>query len=154
MDMEPPYQGAVLPDSWFVVFHPKSAMGRWIRFFTPGKYKHVSAFAYVPGCNVWVFYDAQWDGLRLVHMSQTKAEQTFVELCDKDCAVIKIKAKDGPISVWDRAGFSCVSATKHLLGLSCVSITPTGLYHGLIRNGGVLVSGPQPQAADRSVPPS
>ena len=140
MEMDTPYEGAVQPEIWYVVFHPKTGVGPWVNFFARGKFKHVSAFAYVPGFKTWVFFDSQWRGMFLVHMSQIKAEEAFLAYINAGCSVLKIKKDDRPLKIWHRFGMYCVPAVRHLIGAKGVALTPTGFYHDVLRNGGESVS--------------
>ncbi|MGO9740459.1 MAG: hypothetical protein ACLPN5_02895, partial [Roseiarcus sp.] len=58
--------GAAEAAEWFVVFHP-DASSRWLSALAMGRFKHVSAFTYVPVGDCWLFLDAEWTGLRIVH---------------------------------------------------------------------------------------
>jgi hypothetical protein len=128
---------AIEPDYWNVVFHP--SQGRTARILL-GRFQHVSAFTYVPGFRAWLCYDVQWSGMRLAMFSMPAALTVFVHYT-KNCAIIKFDRNYGQLGLMSRLGFYCVPAIKQLLGLSCVAVTPDGLYRHLIKHGGSLIHG-------------
>jgi hypothetical protein len=128
-----PIPAAVEPDYWHVVFHPSET--RLARLVL-GEFQHVSALTYVAGFRAWVMYDAQWSGLRLSFFA---APGGFTDRV-RDCAIVKVNCRHEPIGILSRAGFYCVPAIKHLLGLSCVAVLPDQLYRHLINNGGIMIN--------------
>jgi hypothetical protein len=56
-----------------------------------------------------------------------------------NCTVVKFYRRYQPFALSSRLGFYCVPAVKQLLGLSCVAVTPDGLYRHLINNGGEII---------------
>lgn len=132
----------IAPDEWFVVFHEQAAT-RWLGLMTPGRYKHVSAFAYVPGVARWLLFDAHWGGIRI-----WLVDKGSIMEWSRGCAVVKIATCDGRMAWRQRLGFTCVTAVKHLIRLKggCVAATPSALYRDVIRNGGILISEPGPTA--------
>ena len=119
------------PSYWNVVFHPSESFFSRLAL---GRFQHVSAFAYVPGFRVWVIYDCQWGGTRISFVSHGTLIVPFI----RNCSVIKFDRIYRPMVWASRFGFYCVPAIKSLLGLSCVAVTPDGLYRHLINNGGIL----------------
>lgn len=141
---------AVEPAAWFVVFHPKSTLP-WLDRLPVGRFKHVSAFGYIAGFKGWMFVASSQDGLRPSMVSDAATKIAFKAYLDAGCAVVKIERRIG-VSMPARArlGFTCVTAIAHLTSIGCVAITPDGLYKAILRNGGLLISGPTPQSPDRS----
>jgi hypothetical protein len=136
---------AIEPSEWFVVFNEKSA-SRLLGLITLGRFKHVSAFGYCPGVKVWLLYDVQLSATRLMLM-----DKAAVMAWSSGCTVVRIVPPRQRMGWSSRAGFTCVNAVKHLIGLRCVAITPTSLYRHILRNGGIVISGSKhADAASRS----
>lgn len=125
---------AVEPTEWFVVFRDRSA-SRLIGALTPGRRKHVSAFGYCPGVKLWLVYDVQLSGTRIMLMAQSE-----VLAWVGDAELVKIARLGQRMGLSSRLGFTCVTAVKHLLGLRCVAATPDALYRHILRNGGIALS--------------
>lgn len=128
------------PTEWYVVFHVKSAT-RWLAVVTPGRFKHVSAFAYCAGVGMWLLYDVHWHGTRLRLL-----DKAGVMAWSRGCAVVSFSRRDEPLKLSGRLGHTCVTAVRHLLGLRCVAWTPTQLYRHILRNGGYPISEHRPAA--------
>ena len=123
------------PTYWNVVFHPSETRLNRILL---GRFQHCAAFTYVPGFRAWIVYDVQWSGMRLcwfAHCDDTLA--AFIHWT-RDCTLVRFERQHRRMMVASRLGFYCVPAIKCLLGLSCVAVTPDGLYRHLINNGGML----------------
>lgn len=135
MDPVEPIVGATEPQDWFIVFH-RSASSWWLETLAWGRYKHVSAFAYVTGFDAWIFLDAEWKGLRIVfsrHETARRQIAKYSELCD----IVKFRRTGETMALNSRLGFHCVTTIKHLLGIRARgTLQPTGLYRYLIANGG------------------
>lgn len=132
---------AIEPDYWNVVFYPSDGAWRAI-----GRFKHVSAFAYVPGFKAWLICDVQWSGMRVCVFSHETAMRLFTHYTE-DCTIVKFTRQHRQMMLASRLGFYCVPAVKCLLGLSCVAVTPDALYRYLVRNGGEILG-------SRGVPPA
>jgi hypothetical protein len=127
---------AVEPEEWTLVFH-REASSRWFSFIALGRFKHVSAFAYLPGLKGWVIHDWQHGGLRVAVLPHS----------DEACRLIT-SMFGGPTTEWVKVrrapappswtGFrlgSCVGAVKHLLGIPGNTLRPDALYRHLVRHG-------------------
>src|SRR6516165_6354406 len=125
---------AIEPSYWNVVFHPSET--RLDRLLL-GRFRHVSAFTYVPGMAAWVMVDCQWGGMRIALIPRINVLIAYTSGCD----VIKFDRRYQRFALSSRFGFYCVPAIKQLLGLSCVAVTPDRLYRHLIANGGELING-------------
>lgn len=136
---------AVEPNEWFVVFHRKS-LNRVLSFLAFGEFKHVSAFGYCPGLKVWMLYDVQWSGTRIILVDQ----KTVIDWTH-GCDILKIPRTTLRMGMSSRLGFYCVTAVKHLIGLRCVAVTPCALYRHILRHGGILICERLP-ASDPSRP--
>jgi hypothetical protein len=128
---------ATEPDHWFLAFH-RSAANRFVEWLACGEFKHISAFAYMPGYKAWLIYDVQMLGTRL----QLVPHDEFLGLdWITHASILRVHRGGGRWSLASRLGFYCVPAVKHLLGLRCLALTPDGLYRHILRNGGVCIDG-------------
>ena len=125
---------AIEPIYWNVVFHP--SVTRLDRLLL-GRFRHVSAFTYIPGVGAWIMVDCQWGGMRIAFIPRLAVLVAYT----RGCAVVKFDRRYERFALASRFGFYCVPAIKQLLGLSCVAATPDALYRHLIKNGGELISG-------------
>lgn len=120
---------AVEPSEWTLVFHRK-ASSPWFSFVALGRFKHVSAFAYLSGLNGWVIHDWQYGGLHvavLPHSDETCRLLTAM-FGGPDTEWVEMRRLPGPTS---RTGFrlgSCVGAVKHLLNIKSRALRPDSLY--------------------------
>jgi hypothetical protein len=134
------------PMQWNLVFH-RRALNRWLAWLTPGRFKHVAAFAYLPGVRLWLGYDVQWSGTRIVLM-----DKAAVMAWTRGCAVVEVAVTRQPMGASSRLGFYCVNAVKHLVGVKCIAATPDQLYRHILSHGGRLISEPGPAPADAGRP--
>jgi hypothetical protein len=123
----------VEPDYWNVVFHPSDGVLPRLCF---GRFQHVSAFTYIPGFSGWILYDVQWAGVRIAMLSKVAHLVAYA----RGCTVVKFTRRYDHMPLYTRLGFYCVPAIKHLIGLSCVAVSPDGLYRAIIANGGIILN--------------
>jgi len=126
---------AVEPEEWTVVFH-REASSRWFALIALGRFKHVSAFAYLPGLHGWVIHDWQHSGLRVAVLPHSDETCRLIASMfgGPSTEWVKVRRRPGPSSL---SGFrlgSCVGAVKHLLGLRSLVLRPDGLYRHLMRD--------------------
>lgn len=126
---------AVEPVEWTLVFHTQ-ASSPWFDFIAFGRFKHVSAFAFLPGLNGWVIHDWQFSGLRVVVLPHSDATCRLIRsMFGPDTEWVRVARQPGPVS---RTGFrlgTCVGAVKHLLGIRCNALRPDALHRYLLRHG-------------------
>lgn len=133
-------QTAVEPDTWFVVFHPTAAAA-WMNRLPIGRFKHVSAFAYVHGIKAWLICDVQLHAFRLIALRDNQDALDALATITAGCTVLHLKRKDGAKPFF-RIGFWCVPALKHLLGLRSSALRPDGLYRDCLRAGAKIIHEP------------
>src|SRR6516165_2707576 len=121
------------PDYWNVVFHKSEGI---LPRLVLGRFQHVSAFTYIPGFSGWILYDVQWAGVRIAMLSKVAHLVAYT----RNCTVVKFSRRYDHMPFVTRLGFYCVPAIKHLIGLSCVAVSPDGLYRALIDNGGIILN--------------
>lgn len=140
---------AVEPVLWNVVFHPEAATP-WLNRLPIGKFKHVSAFTYLPGLKGWLIYDVQLSSTRMVVLPDLDASLDIIARMTEGCEVIAMRRETADAST-GRLGFWCVPAIKHLLGLRSSALRPDSLRRDCLRNGGQLIHGcPEIPSAGRS----
>lgn len=122
-------------DTWYVVFHEKSSL-RWLWWI--GHFKHVSAFAYLPGFKAWIVYDVQVHYTRIIHHSHEAWIGGALAEWTRDAEIVKFKRRvDGRTKIASRFLFFCGPAIRHLIGLtSCIALRPDAIYRDIMRNGG------------------
>lgn len=120
------------PAEWWVVFHP-TASSRWLSWIAMGHFKHVSAFAYIPGFKAWLLYDVARAGTRLMLLPADDNGKAELVRYTRGCEIVKMTRRPGA-SIW-RFGFFCTTSICHLLGLKCVA-APDSLWRLCLRNGG------------------
>jgi len=130
--------GGVEPAEWFLVFHPRSD-STWRDILTPGWAKHVSAFGYVAGRAVWVLHDSNWSGIQVIVYSHDGMKAAFAAMVAAGCRVVKVARGNTPMEWRSRLGLWCTIAVKHIILCRSIALTPTGLYHHVLRNGGMRI---------------
>ena len=139
---------AIEPDYWNVVFHPSEGI---LPRLVLGRFQHVSAFTYIPGFSGWILYDVQWGGVRIAMLGKVAHLVAYT----RGCTIVKFTRRYEHMPLYTRFAFYCVPAIKHLVGLSCVAVSPDGLYRALIDNGGIILNEsiqPTPAAARPNAP--
>lgn len=124
-------------EDWLLAFHSWSP-SRLVRLMIPGKFKHVTAFAWSPRALTWVFLDFSLDGARVIVLPA--GDQALFEIgrLIDGAAVLRVKAlpKDGRRQL---LVFGCVGAIKHLLSLRCGAVRPDSLWRFLVKSGAQVV---------------
>lgn len=123
---------------WYLAFHLKRG-DWWAERLIPGRFSHVSAFAYLEGPKIWVLIDhtprrtgtvAVWPGEPIVPPE--------LGLWTANCSILlaDVRHREG---FRPRFGFWCVTAVKDLIGHSGRALSPEGLWNDLVRNGAQIV---------------
>ena len=131
---------------WTVVFHRK-AENRFFAVIALGRFKHVSAFAWIPELGIWTFYDVGFRRTRVTHFADGQgARQAIGAVMAGNCGVT-IEARNDNLPLM-RAGFFCTTAIKHLIGLRSGALRPDRLYRHLVAQGGIISDdGPAPSTS-------
>jgi hypothetical protein len=134
----------VAVSGWTIAFHRRAAR-RWVEWLAGGRYKHVSAFTYVSSLRLWVLYDVKLAGAPIVLLpdSQAAIARISAHLADADLITMPPRESGGLCM-----GFFCVPAIKHLVGLRGGALRPDALWRDCLRQGGNVVHGTVPTAAD------
>ena len=118
---------------WTIVFHRKAE--NW--FFSAialGRFKHVSAFAWLPELGIWVFYDVGFRRTRLMHMADGVHAHAAIAAVVEGNEVLTVDVADASLPLM-RAGLFCTTAIKHLIGLRSGALRPDALYRHLVAHG-------------------
>jgi hypothetical protein len=121
---------------WTVVFHRK-AENWFFGAIAMGRFKHVSAFAFIPELGIWTIYDVGFRRTRLVHLADTDHAKTILAHIVKGNCTVTIEPSEDrlPLMRW---GLFCTTAVAHLVGLGCVAVRPDALYRQMVKAGGVV----------------
>lgn len=124
------------PLQWVIVFDPKAG-NRWVQWLTPGRYKHVRAFGYVPFLHVWLFYDANLAGIEIVVAADGPSSRDMIAAWTAGCYCLMMpRVPHVGRSLTTAASGWCVPAVKRLIGLRCGALRPDALLADCLRNGG------------------
>lgn len=132
------FPASVEPTLWNVVFHPTTATW-WLDLLPIGRFKHVSAFAYVHGLRGWVLYDVQLGGTKIVVLPDLPASLDLIAKLTEGCDIIAMRRRAGGATGL-RLGFWCVPAIKHLIGLRSGALRPDRLRRDCLRHGGQIIN--------------
>lgn len=121
------------PQVWTLCFS-KTATTRLRSFLAFGRYKHVRAYAYLPGLKAWLFYDVHLRGTTLAVVPD--GEQALAVICEwmTDADLIRVR-RAGSSSFLGRLGFWCVPAMAHLTAVRCRLPIPDAFYRACLRQG-------------------
>ena len=120
------------PPIWYVVFGQDANPHLFDRFLHRG-FRHVFAFGYLPGHDLWIIYDVKFSHTVMGVIEAGDAARLIGWIRNSGRA-LEWKSRKTQTVRW-RFGFWCVPAIKHLLGLRCVALTPWQLYRWMLKNG-------------------
>lgn len=130
---------AIEPTMWFLVFQDK-AQSRWVNWLSLGRFKHVTAFGWVPDQKMWVFYDVSLGNTRIAVLpGDTVAAEQEIERLTAYGVTLAMKPR-GKVSRWFRLGFWCVPAMAHLVGVPGCALRPDALFRHCLRYGAEVVT--------------
>jgi hypothetical protein len=118
-----------------VVFHRK-AENRFFSLIALGRFKHVSALAWIPELNQWWVYDVGFRRTRLKVLEESATTRQIVAAIIDGNASITIDVRETGLP-WMRLGLFCTTAVSHLIGVRCGALRPDALYRKLIASGGI-----------------
>lgn len=132
--------------TWCLAFWPH-ATNRWFDRLIPGRFKHVSAFAYSPRARTWVLIDTSvfCTQVTLLPATGPLAEAMLARMTEGS-SVLRINARSqaGVRFPWPLV---CTSAVASLVGLRG-ALLPDTLWRNCIKAGAEIVyENPQPASA-------
>ena len=131
---------AIEPSMWFLVFQDK-ARTRWLHWIAAGRFKHVTAYGWVPDQRMWVFYDVSLGNTRIAILpAGTIAAEEEIERLTAGGVTLAMKPR-GKVTRWMRIGFWCVPAIAHLVGVGGWSMRPDALFRECLSAGAEIVEG-------------
>lgn len=112
----------VRPAWWFICFARSSPVW-WLRNYLPGRYKHVSAFGFIPGQKLWVFSSWTFGGIEFAIIPDGLATDAINALVE-DALVLEFvpPAEDPPRFWWPFA--HCVGHVAALTGVKSRALLP------------------------------
>jgi hypothetical protein len=124
------------PARWTIIFHREAE--NWIfSLIAMGRFKHVSAFAWLPDARVWLLYEVGFRRTRIVVLPDTEASKADLSRLIAGNAIVTMPVRHDAVPLF-RVGLFCTSAIKHLIGLSSGALRPDALFASCLRHGGEL----------------
>src|SRR5262245_3339318 len=125
------------PARWLLVFQRRTK-SRLVRILACGEFKHVCAYAYLPGARVWLIFDVNLERASPIVIPDGGEHAWLLPLIE-DAEVISMARREAgrqfPIFGW------CVPAVAHLLGLRTWALRPDSLYRYCLAHGGTRMEG-------------
>lgn len=134
-----PLPTIIEPEHWTLAFFRTSP--HWWVQMVPGRYKHVSAFAWVPDLRLWLVYDITLGGTRLLLLPDSMEAQRRLADMTLGADLVRMPRQLRKSNAPPFAAFYCVPAIKHLIGLRCGALLATGLWRHCLANGGQPLHG-------------
>ena len=122
---------------WFLAFFTRCGsefFNRWV----PGKYKHVSAFAFSPSTKTWVWYDVSLKGTKIMLLPPGWQSDEILAFMTREADILRVERGKVP-SVGMRLGFWCVPAVKHLIWSNCSALIPSTLWRYCLKDGAKII---------------
>lgn len=125
--------------TWIVIFNPKSK-SRLANWLSIGRFKHVSAMAYVAGIESWVTYDVAF-ARNSISVIPNRLIPVMTDWVD-GCTLVKIERRPERKRLFPPLFGWCAPSIAQLLGLPRRSLQVTALYRQCLANGGVVLNEP------------
>lgn len=125
---------------WHFVFHVKHHTW-WGERFIPGRFSHVSAFAYMHLAKVWILVEqSPRTNTRVLVWPEYRADEMppFLINWTMDSSILAADVRRRS-DFRPKTGFSCVGSVKDLIGSRSRALSPEGLFHDLVREGAKIV---------------
>lgn len=136
--MQPEAAHAPEPTRWILVFN-RTTTNPVVRWLAPGRYKHVSAYAWLPGLRAWLFYDVHFTGTSIAVMPDGTDALAWLYDMTKDADLLEMTCLPGPqrgrVPLTHRIGFWCVPAIRHLVGVRSGALSPSAFYRHCVAAG-------------------
>jgi len=131
------------PTRWILAFH-RTTESRLVRLLAWGRYKHITAIAYIGEVDHWVFLDWRFATIDVIVARGVEADRLmnhFTEHAD----VLGIEPRE--VRSGFRVGWWCVPLIKHLVGIRGGALRPDALWRDCIRQGAEIISHERPEPA-------
>lgn len=135
---------------WFIAFY-RTCATEWLGNIIPGKYKHVNCFGWSQRCQVWVFYEVALGETRIrVAPAGTEGDKALAAwTMDADIIQLAKQVSDNKLKFYERLGFWCVPAVKHLVGIPGGALRPDKLWRDCLKANAKVICQVTPQNARR-----
>jgi hypothetical protein len=118
---------------WYVCFSDAKRMAPGQKYLKKG-FRHVKAFGFDPGANVWIIFDPGWEGISLRAISDTEQVQRLIAKAYSQGPVLYVET--GNDKIWKPRWFMvCSSEICHLVGMDLFVHTPWRLFCALKQRG-------------------
>jgi hypothetical protein len=124
------------PRRWTVVFHRK-AENRFFSAIAMGRFKHVSAFAWLPDLERWLIYDVGFRRTRVALYSDDEDARKHLAAIVTGNRTVTIDVREENLPFM-RLGMFCTTAVAHLIGVRSSALRPDRLYRHLVAQGGLV----------------
>lgn len=128
------------PTEWFIAFRAETT-SFWVRFLTFGHWKHVACFGYVPGADVWVFFEPGLNAIALRVVPDGAADGEISEMID-GATVVKLTVPLVRSRRRWRPLFLCTVAVAQLTGARSCALRPDRFLADCLAEGATLVARP------------
>jgi len=128
---------APIPSVWWTAFYGNENRWWWDRICKPG-FRHVCAFTFYPGPDVWVLYDVTFNRTNIRVMSR-EVWSAWMSTLPRHARFLRSEIPDEPHPRpwWLKLTFWCAPAVAHLLGVNSRALRPQALYRDLVAQGAV-----------------
>lgn len=123
-------------DTWFVCFKRRSPTW-FFQTFVPGRYKHVAAYGWVPGQDLFVFFEAAINNVALC-VAPSNACAPLQDAMLRDATVVEFKADHAARRFWQPV-MTCTSAVAQIIGTKSRALRPGRLLADLLAEGGEII---------------
>lgn len=118
---------------WVLAFYRTSKMW-WAPFI--GRFKHVSACAYLPVDKLWIFYEVSTLPTSIIVLRDGEHLDLYARFI-RDADLITIRRRpDTPMRMRRRLALTCVTAIRDLIGLDSGALLVDGLWRDCLAAGG------------------
>jgi hypothetical protein len=135
--MTPVALTAIEPERWVLVFQRSSKVW-WVRLLACGRYKHVAAYAYLPGFKAWLIFDVNMVRTSVIVVPDGDEALGYLYEMTRDADLMAFRRLGAPSR--PRVFGWCVPAIKHLIGLKSRALRPDRLYRDCLCAGGSVLS--------------
>jgi len=118
---------------WYVCFADSETLC-WGQKYLKKGFRHVRAFGYDPGTNVWIVFDPAWEAIMLRTIDDPKRVEEMIKKAYKAGPILYVTTQHE--TIWKPRWFMvCSSQICHLLGMDLFVHTPWRLFCALKQKG-------------------